>query len=58
LSSSFKPFMGQSWADFVSTNAKLASFIYLQSRYFGIVAIIPNCLQKRGEVGMVFSTCG
>jgi hypothetical protein len=40
LSSWFKPFMGQSWADFVSTNAKLASFIYLQSRYFGIVAIV------------------
>ena len=40
LSSWFKPFMGQSWADFVSTNAQLASFIYLQSRYFGIVAIV------------------
>ena len=57
LSPWFEPFIGQSWADFVSTNAQLASFIYLQSRYFGIVAIVLGYVAititltayKRGE---------
>ena len=57
LSSWFKSFMGQTWIDFVSNNASIASFINILIRYFGIMVIIIGFVAitvtlmayKRGE---------
>ena len=59
VAQNFQPFMGQPWADFVASNARLGAFISLLSRVLGVQLIIHAIVAiaitltsyRRGEKG-------